>query len=827
MINFLSKQVLIDYLHLFVLTGFAVAQPIYDLLGRNPEFFVAHRAGPLLITALVVLLSFGLPAALCLLESSVLFLGERIRRSLHIVFMAVLALLALLPVAGRLVDGADLAVLGIAMTMSLAFTVLYIRWHIMGLLLTFLIPVVLIFPLWFLFMTPVERLVISQPEEEFVDSEIENPAPVVLVVLDELSTVSLLDESGHINTEMFPNLADFAEHSYWFPNAIAPHVQTMHAIPSILTGKQPRPEAGLSPTAADYPENLFTLLGKYYEINALEAQTALFPESLRDEGKNYRHRTDTGSFFADIWIIYQHIVSPAERIQRLPTLDGQWTGFGRKRTGELKRDAKPNGHKAGRAEHFQVFIDGIKNDKNEQLHFLHILLPHVPYEYLASGHSYVSESRNHPFPAGIRNESEGWSSHEDLIRVSYNQYLQQIGFTDLLLGRMFHKLKEKDLYDSSLIILTSDHGVSFRPGYSRRGVVSETKLDILKVPMFIKLPGQDKGVIQENLVSGIDILPTIADVLGVKMFWDADGVSMFSDHESRSEIQLPNVGTFSAEELTGFPNLQRHISCVKNCTSQDQAKEYYPFPDLMGRDIWELSPGQEKSMKFFSEIITHFENVDPEDTFIPALFYGYITGTEELNLSLAIAVNDRILKTTTTSQWLEFDRYFVTLLPFEAFNAGRNRIEIFLIRETETGIRLLRIPYLYEKIKASTIVKYPGGKEKLLLNDSEEIVISEQPEELQGFVDVITRKGDKILIRGWARDSSYQPVDSILVFAGNELLSVTMPGIKRQDVADHFNRESMLFSGFQLEVFFNFRKMNMNDIRLIAVTRDMAAFVLK
>jgi len=55
----------IMWLHIFVLEAFAIAQPVFDLLGHNTEFFVAHRAGPLLIFGMTLILSLGIPLILC------------------------------------------------------------------------------------------------------------------------------------------------------------------------------------------------------------------------------------------------------------------------------------------------------------------------------------------------------------------------------------------------------------------------------------------------------------------------------------------------------------------------------------------------------------------------------------------------------------------------------------------------------------------------------------------------------------------------------------------------------------------------------------------
>ena len=64
-------------LHLFALTSFAVSQPLYDLIGRNAEFLVAHRAGPWTIGALIAILSLALPLALIAIVDAVRLASAR------------------------------------------------------------------------------------------------------------------------------------------------------------------------------------------------------------------------------------------------------------------------------------------------------------------------------------------------------------------------------------------------------------------------------------------------------------------------------------------------------------------------------------------------------------------------------------------------------------------------------------------------------------------------------------------------------------------------------------------------------------------------------
>ncbi len=55
------------------------------------------------------------------------------------------------------------------------------------------------------------------------------------------------------------------------------------------------------------------------------------------------------------------------------------------------------------------------------------------------------------------------------------------------------------------------------------------------MPLFVKYPGQDGGEIDDRPAHTVDILPTIADVVGVEPPWEVDGISLLGDARSPDE----------------------------------------------------------------------------------------------------------------------------------------------------------------------------------------------------------------------------------------------------------------------------------------------------
>ena len=113
------------------------------------------------------------------------------------------------------------------------------------------------------------------------------------------------------------------------------------------------------------------------------------------------------------------------------------------------------------------------------------------------------------------------------------RFLLQLQYTDKLLGGLLDKLRAEGLYDDSLIVVAADHGVSFRAGDQRRDATETNAADILSVPLFVKLPGQREGEVDEAAARTVDVVPTIADAIGAEIPWEVDGESLLGEPTSR------------------------------------------------------------------------------------------------------------------------------------------------------------------------------------------------------------------------------------------------------------------------------------------------------
>jgi len=117
------------------------------------------------------------------------------------------------------------------------------------------------------------------------------------------------------------------------------------------------------------------------------------------------------------------------------------------------------------------------------------------------------------------------------IRLDHAKYLDMIEYADHEVGMLIQELKEKDLYDNTIIIFIGDNG---RCNIRGKGYLFDSGLHI---PLIIS--GNDffdQGNVNENLVCATDITATILDLAGVKKPKKVTGKSLLDDNFKRNYV---------------------------------------------------------------------------------------------------------------------------------------------------------------------------------------------------------------------------------------------------------------------------------------------------
>ena len=115
-------------------------------------------------------------------------------------------------------------------------------------------------------------------------------------------------------------------------------------------------------------------------------------------------------------------------------------------------------------------------------------------------------------------------SHQDVLRQK-NFYYACVSFVDYQIGRIIQALKDKGMYEDTLILFASDHG-DMMGDYNATG--KRTMVDAsAHVPFIVHYPGREPGQ-REDPCSLVDIAPTLLSYAGVEYDKDEfDGVDLF------------------------------------------------------------------------------------------------------------------------------------------------------------------------------------------------------------------------------------------------------------------------------------------------------------
>ncbi len=217
------------------------------------------------------------------------------------------------------------------------------------------------------------------------------------------------------------------------------------------------------------------------------------------------------------------------------------------------------------------------NRKKKFFLWLYYLDPHAPYrppapyDKLYANDKFIKENNEH-IPIADESREEGLSDEYKVIPritavkgitdINYyiSQYDGEISFMDNQIGAVLTELKRLDLYDNTLIVITSDHGESMgeRNFYFVHGVNLYDEL--LKVPLIIS--GRNvipRGKIINSQVRLIDIMPTILDIVNIQSNNIMQGISLLP---LIREKDVPKLDSFS-EGYEGYSEDRKHLTGIR------------------------------------------------------------------------------------------------------------------------------------------------------------------------------------------------------------------------------------------------------------------------
>lgn len=686
------------FVEIFALCGFVVVQPVLDIIGGSPDFFIFHGVTTGEVALLLLIFCVVPPVALWGLGALTRLVGPRTRWVTHLATVCLLVALLAIELGKQLTPLRGVVLTALALLVGGGLTVVFARYAAGRHLVRFTAVGPLVFVLLFAFASPASAVLLpGEREAGGPPPEVGPHPPIVMIVLDELALLSLLDAEGQIDAERFPNIAQLASDSTWWRNATSVAGWTPYALPAMLTGRMPAEH--VAPHYAVYPDNLFTLLGHYYKIHASESIAQLCPpwycgsQADSAQGGLPVALAESGQLLVELVTpveperdTYDDFAEPtvAERLSQAEAARYDRPEFRFRQALAASQPVRFHEFMSALADTSGQEVDGAGENGDSaggdspvaakpSLHFLHLLLPHTPWTYLPDGMRY--ENVNLPV------DGPWWG------RLALQRHLLQLQYADALIGETLTLLKETGQYDDSLIILTADHGVALTPGppddswQAGRRELGPDNLgaeELAWVPLFIKEPGQTEGVVDERNWQHVDLLPTIADYAGVEVPWEVDGISWL--RQERTSTDKPFVSELDDVRVLDGPAYYQRI--MADPLAIPPVLEP-PLPELVGTPV-QAHPREQGAAWVEVENADSFHSVDPDSGFVPALVHGHVSPAVPGGTPLALAVNGTIAAVVPVVAEGNARRFGALIEDTSLFRPGANQLELFLVPDGTT-----------------------------------------------------------------------------------------------------------------------------------------------
>lgn len=173
-----------------------------------------------------------------------------------------------------------------------------------------------------------------------------------------------------------------------------------------------------------------------------------------------------------------------------------------------------------------------KNKENQFALFLSWNPPHTPLDLIPQKYVDLYDNIDIPIRDNVKLENiidhpqtiEPFSLKETEYIQMVKKYYGAISGIDEYFGKIITYLKDNNLYDNTLIILTADHGEMLcSHGLWSKHVWYE---ESISVPFILSLGDQFKNINIKTPLSGVDIVPTILSLLSIKTDYSFHGIDL-------------------------------------------------------------------------------------------------------------------------------------------------------------------------------------------------------------------------------------------------------------------------------------------------------------
>ncbi len=393
------------------------------------------------------------------------------------------------------------------------------------------------------------------------DLRSEQPRAIVLITIDTLRADAI--GPSQESSERAPRIGELMSDSIVFLHARSPSSWTKPSMASMLTGVSPLIHGALRPVSS-LKDRLVTV------AELLQAEGFRTAAIGRNSNLAASFGFDQGFDFFRMYLGSGETINPSVGSR---VLDSLGLGLTRPSTDQLSISA---------AQWIR------RNHRRPFFFWLHIFDPHAPY---APPRRWLEEETH----------EDGFTSFDDLSKVRQGTrvlrapdkrrvkalYDAEVRYVDRAVGELLGTMKELRIYDSSLVVLSSDHGEEFfeHGGMSHGHTLYD---ELLRVPLLVKLPfSRPTGDVEVD-VSTESVTPTILDVAGVEAdagIFSAPSLSPLWDGSASSGWKVPILSS-------GLLHFENRVSFVHD------GWKYIRFDESGAEELYrlDLDPGERRSV---------------------------------------------------------------------------------------------------------------------------------------------------------------------------------------------------------------------------------------
>lgn len=330
----------------------------------------------------------------------------------------------------------------------------------------------------------------------------ELPMSIVWIVIDEVGA-NLVYDSGESVREDLQNLHRLSETGTTYLRAVTPGTWTTKALPQMLNGI-------VSDASGSEINDLYGI----FPLPGANLNAYFYSDYLK-------YPDQCG--YVKLHVSYENCNFGSSYYERTKVLVGDLAAvaiqnsipyFRRKILDDVDLDEFNLGSKREVFEVPLVSFIGEQSSEKSFFAFHHYVHTHSPWNLDRYGHEIWKTDELIPNVV---------AADENLIGIKQSMRFQSLLRFDVELGRIISTLKSKGLFDSTAIIVTSDHGASVKnlpltgdDQAERIGDVESTLRETLHVPLIVKFPNQRISQTVSQLHAPGDVAEWIVNQINIK-----------------------------------------------------------------------------------------------------------------------------------------------------------------------------------------------------------------------------------------------------------------------------------------------------------------------